>query len=142
GAEQMDARFLAVLQRFEVRFDESFIEEMLERFVPQRVLLLIGMRAWVNRDPEEREPELGATGGTRRREDGGKGRGHRCIPPSGRMASEERSRCRRIVPATRVVSALPRRQRRGGRSARRPPWGCASRHGSPRRRGAPPARAR
>jgi hypothetical protein len=25
-------------------FDESFVEEMLERFVSQRVLLLIGMR--------------------------------------------------------------------------------------------------
>src|SRR5436190_14598040 len=43
-AEQMDARFLAVLERFEMGFDESFVEEMLERFVSQRVLLLIGMR--------------------------------------------------------------------------------------------------
>src|SRR5206468_4279464 len=57
GAEQMDARFLAVLERFEVRFNESFIEEVFERFVSQRVLLLVGMRTCRNRDPEEREPE-------------------------------------------------------------------------------------
>src|SRR5262249_23262644 len=33
GTEQVDARLLAVLQRFQMCFDESFVEEVLERFV-------------------------------------------------------------------------------------------------------------
>ena len=140
--EQVDTRFLAVLERFEMGFDESFVEEVLERFVSQRVLLLIGVRTCGNRDPEEREPELGATGGTRRREDGGNGRGHERIPPSGRTASEERSRCRRSVPPIRPVVAFRRRVSEGGSSVRRRTGGCASRRGIPRRREAPPARAR
>src|SRR4029453_14294549 len=36
GTEQVDAGLLAVLQRFQMCFDESLVEEMLERFVSQR----------------------------------------------------------------------------------------------------------
>jgi hypothetical protein len=57
GAEEVNARLLAMLERFQVRFDEAFVEEMLERFASQRDAPSGRVRNVRTASRREREPK-------------------------------------------------------------------------------------
>ena len=139
--EEVDARLLAVLERFQMSFDESLVEEMLERIVLHCVLLVLGDRTCGDHVPAR---SVSGDRLRRARRDVARRRLRRSLswthPPFRWIDRASRS----ATPG----HVTPRSRRgRGPRAAvarPSPRWiaGCASRHGSRRRRAGPPARAR